>query len=79
MSKWEYKSVVLNDCAAYRSGWQNTESYQLDNGEVVHGHDTWSHLNLLGAQGWELIAVVFETNAEALGILKRPLEDLSDE
>ena len=64
MQKWEYRTTFQN---------RGRFTIQTD-GEPLVTHDIETALNAVGAQGWELMQVVPQSDA-IVYVFKRPAED----
>ena len=58
---WQYLHKYIDDYACYESG-------QKSNGDA-----NYKHINTLGLDRWELVAVKPMSNGRSLAIFKRPL------
>lgn len=81
MQKWQYRVERIDEQGMYVVG-HHTEPCDGHHANSNHwcltdGHEVadWSPITELGANGWELIAIVFENDSEAKGFFKRIIED----
>ena len=71
MLKWQYRTEVVNLFGQYRS---KHEKLELESSKSERYEDTWTDINELGQEGWELSSTeryVHEGNGEYLVAFSR--------